>query len=43
MSHIDFEEVIEVEPTPIGIDGIDVVLVIAIAICVVKLFQSLRN
>lgn len=42
MSHIDFEEVLEVESIPIGIDVTDTLLVIAIAVCIIKLIQSLR-
>lgn len=46
MSHIDFEEIVEIEPTSIDIDlNIDVtdtLLVLAIVICFIKLIQSLR-
>lgn len=44
MSHIDFEEIVEIEPTPIDLnmDITDTLLVLAIAICFIKLIQSLR-
>jgi hypothetical protein len=42
MSHIDFEEVLEVESIPIGIDVTDMLLVMAVIVCIIKLIQSLR-
>jgi hypothetical protein len=42
MSHIDFEEILEIEPTTIDTDVTDMLLVIAIAVCFIKLIQSLR-
>jgi hypothetical protein len=42
MSHIDFEEILEIEPATIDMDVTDTLLVLAIAICFIKLIQSLR-